>query len=270
MFVVEAVPQINYRISQSAITGGVAVSVRDVCKSFNSTIRALHKISFDIQQGSLVAIIGPSGCGKTTLLRLLCGLDSPTSGSVRIGDDTPDALRRLGLIGMAFQEPALFPWRSVLENISVPLEVQGRRAPEVIDRLVELVRLRDAERLLPSQLSGGMAQRVAVARALVTQPELLLLDEPFGALDWFLRRRIIEDFEMVWLDRRPTTVLVTHETREAVFLADRIIGMSQRPGTLTWNIDINLPRPRPPETFADSEFHAMCDRIDNRIESTYA
>ena len=248
---------------------GVSVTVRQVSKTFNKEFQALRDISFEVTPHSLVAVLGPSGCGKTTLLRILCGLDEPTSGTVLIGDVVPDVLRRQGRIGMAFQEAALFPWRTVFENVTLPLEVQRRRDPDLVRQLIDLVRLRSAEQLLPSELSGGMAQRVAVARALVIRPELLLLDEPFGALDWLLRHRIIEEFEKVWLSERPTTVLVTHDTREAVFLADRVVVMSQNPGRIVWEFDVTFPRPRGGDIFATTEFHSLCDLIEAQCESSY-
>jgi NitT/TauT family transport system ATP-binding protein len=167
---------------------------------------------------------------------------------------------------MAFQEPALFPWRTVSQNISLPLEIVGRTDNGSVDRVIRLLRLEGTERLRPAQLSGGMAQRVAVARALVTQPEVLLLDEPFGALDWFLRRQIIVDFEGVWLTDRSTTVIVTHETREAAFLADRIVVLSSRPATILATIDVPFPRPRPSSIFATEQFHSLCDLIDSKCE----
>jgi len=250
-------------------TSGVALTIRQVSRTFDQTLHALSDFNLEVGPKSLVAVLGPSGCGKTTLLRILGGLDSPDSGTVLIGKFTPDVLRRQGRIGVAFQEPALFPWRTVLENVSLPLEVQNKCNPDLVDRLIDLVQLRGAEQLLPSQLSGGMAQRVSVARALVTRPDLLLLDEPFGALDWLLRRRIIEDFANVWLDERPTTVLVTHDTREAAFLADRIVIMSKRPGRIISSLDVDFPKPRPSDVFSSGRFHDLCDLIEARCEASY-
>lgn len=246
----------------------IGVSIQHVSKAFGA-VTALSEINLEVAGHSLVVLLGPSGCGKTTLLRILCGLDTATSGTVRIGSAIPDMMRRQGRIGIAFQEPALFPWLSVLENIALPLRIQGRNDSGLVHRLIGLVRLAGAEQQLPGELSGGMAQRVAVARALVGRPDLLLLDEPFGALDWFLRRHIIEEFEELWLRERPTTIMVTHDTREAVFLADRIAILSDRPGKIAWSLDIELPRPRPRDIFAQTEFHSICDLIDKRNESVY-
>jgi NitT/TauT family transport system ATP-binding protein len=251
-----------------ATTQQPRVTVRRLSKAFDGGTDVFRDISFDVAPGSIVALLGPSGCGKTTLVRILCGLECPSSGSVHVGGQNPDSLRKEGKVGMAFQEPALFPWRTVCENIALPLEITKQRNNGSIQRLVKLLRLDGAEDLRPSQLSGGMAQRVAVARALVTQPELLLLDEPFGALDWFLRRQIIVDFEGVWLNERSTTVIVTHETREAVFLADKLIILSSSPATILATIDVQFPRPRPSSIFASTQFHALCDMIDSTCEVT--
>jgi NitT/TauT family transport system ATP-binding protein len=245
----------------------LSVSVHGLSKTFDGENDVLTGIGFDVAPGSIVALLGPSGCGKTTLIRILCGLEVPSSGSVRIGDANPETLRKEGRIGMAFQEPALFPWRTVFQNISLPLEIQGRPDKSSVDRVVKLLRLENTEHLKPAQLSGGMAQRVAVARALVTRPDILLLDEPFGALDWFLRRHIIIDFEQVWLNEKSTTIIVTHETREAAFLADRIVVLSSRPGRILSTIDVSLPRPRSSSIFTTEEFHSFCDLIDAKCEA---
>jgi NitT/TauT family transport system ATP-binding protein len=249
---------------------GVSVSVWELSHTFQGSAPVLGPLSFEIAPNELVVILGPSGSGKTTLLRLLSGLAFPTTGAIRINQSTPDEMRRTGQIGMAFQEPALFPWRTVTDNIRLPLQIQRKVDSEIVDHLMKMVHLDGSGTLLPSQLSGGMAQRVAVARALAVRPKLLLLDEPFGALDWFLRRQVITNFAEVWSEHRPTTVLVTHEIREAAFLADRIIGLSQPPGRIAWDMNTNLPRPRPKETFSDHGFRQLCDEIEARNDRSYA
>jgi len=245
------------------------VVVEGVSKTFPNGVEALRNVSFDVSAQSLVALLGPSGCGKTTLLRILAGLESSTSGRATLGTRNLYELRNHGRLGMAFQEPALMPWRTVLQNVMLPLELHAQSNPRSPHEVLRLVKLQDAAQLFPDELSGGMAQRVAVARALVTRPDLLLLDEPFGALDWFLRKRIIGEFEATWLESKPTTILVTHEIREAVFLADEVLIMSSQPGQIATSLVISLPRPRPADVFTTSDFQRLCAQVEAATEATY-
>jgi NitT/TauT family transport system ATP-binding protein len=225
---------------------------------------ALDDVTLEVARGGFVAIIGPSGCGKSTLLRLVAGLERPDAGAAFIRGEYPEQFRRRGELGIAFQDPALMPWRSVTKNIALPLQVLGRSVRnrrDEISALIELVGLSGYADALPGQLSGGMRQRVAIARALVTQPSVLLLDEPFGALDQILRRTMNLELQRIWMQRQATTLLVTHAIDEAVFLADQVVVMHSRPGRIADVVSIPLPRPRDPALFASSEFHAICDRL---------
>lgn len=219
--------------------------VDDLGVSFAGGTEALRSFSLDVEPSSFTAIIGPNGCGKSTLLRVLAGLLSPTSGSVALGDAAPRAGD--GRVGLAFQQPRLIPWLSTLDNVALPLALRGShngarrsRATEALAR----VGLTEAADLRPRALSGGMQQRAALARALITDPPLLLLDEPFSALDALTREAFDAELERLWLARSRTLLLVTHSVREAIVLADRIVVMTARPGRVARLIDVDLPRPR--------------------------
>ena len=238
-----------------------------VAKTFQVQGQPLPVLAgFDLHcpAGSFTALIGPSGCGKSTILRIAAGLEAADAGSARIGGDAPRSVAALGELGIAFQDPALLPWRSVFANIALPLEVLGRpvgAASQRIGRLIRLVGLGGFEQALPGQLSGGMRQRVAIARALVTEPGVLFLDEPFGALDQILRRQMNLELQRIWLESRATTLLVTHGIDEGVFLADRIIVLAGRPGRIVGDVEVLFPRPRARELLREAPFHALCDRI---------
>ena len=214
-----------------------------------------------------MCIVGPSGCGKTTLLRLLAGLISPDQGEVRLNNQL---LREpCSDIGLVFQKANLMPWRSVFDNILLPLQVQNTpkvQANERVEQALTMVGLSDFAAAYPRELSGGMQQRVAIARALVHEPRILLLDEPFGALDALARERLNLELLQLWRASRKTVVMVTHNIQEAVFLADRVLILSQRPGQVTAAIPINLPRPRELSLVYDNNFSALAYQVRQAIQ----
>ena len=229
-------------------------------------VRALKDVSLSITEGEFVSLVGPSGCGKTTLLRILGGLLPADRGVVRI-DNRPLTQPRRD-VGFIFQDPTLMPWRSVLKNVTLPLEVQGSNGHKQRGRAMELLRLvglSGFENLHPHELSGGMQQRVAIARALVHEPSILLMDEPFGSLDAITRNQMNLELLRIWHATRKTILMVTHTIQEAIFLADRVLIMSPRPGYIQATLDVGLPRPRDSEIYYNEEFanlyHSVRDSI---------
>jgi NitT/TauT family transport system ATP-binding protein len=229
---------------------------------------ALGPLDVQIGDGEFVALIGASGSGKSTILRLLAGLDEPTTGRVRINGQPPRDLQAQHSLGIAFQEHALLPWRSVAGNLRLPFEVAGVEATDDrIAQLIALAGLEGFEHARPAELSGGMRQRVAIARALALRPKLLLLDEPFGALDAVTRRRMNFELERIWLESRPTTVMVTHSVEESVLLADRVLVLSERPGRVRLDTRVPFVRPRSAALMRTAEFHRLVDELTSRLES---
>jgi NitT/TauT family transport system ATP-binding protein len=210
-------------------------------------VEAIQDVSFSVGQQQFVSIIGPSGCGKSTLLKLVAGLLQPTGGSLRVNGRTPDEARRARAVSFVFQTPVLFPWRSVIENVALLLEVEGQSRQQRLataQEYLDLVGLRGFENHLPRQLSGGMQQRASIARALSMDPLLLLMDEPFGALDAITRDRMGLELLRIWERRQKTVLFVTHSISEAVLLSDAVIVMTARPGRILAQYTIDLPRPR--------------------------
>jgi NitT/TauT family transport system ATP-binding protein len=237
-----------------------AITLSAVTKRFEidtRTVTALDRISADFPSGSFTALIGPSGCGKSTLLRLIADILPPTEGTIAIGDKAPGVARLKHEIGFVFQDPTLLPWRTVVDNIRLPAEVARTREVRDPRLLVDLVGLKGFENARPSQLSGGMQQRVAIARALSMDPKVLLMDEPFGALDEITRQKMNLELLRIWKESGTTAILVTHSIAEAVFMADRVLVLSAHPGRIADQIDIDLPRPRTLDMMRDPAFNAL-------------
>ncbi len=228
-------------------------------KHFPSGIEALRGFELQISRSQFVSIIGPSGCGKSTFLRLVAGLDAPTSGELRVEGHDP-----LGL-AFVFQDATLLPWRSVAHNITLPLELRREAAAERVAQTLELVGLTDFADAYPAQLSGGMRMRVSIARALVTRPQILLLDEPFGALDEITRQRLNEELLSLWQEDRWTGLFVTHNVSEAVFLSQRVLVMSTRPGRILADISIPFPYPRSACLRSTPEFIRLASGISRQL-----
>jgi len=233
----------------------------------NNGLHALDDISFSVDAEQFVSVLGPSGSGKTTLLRILAGLLPPTTGEVVFGNSALKAPPHG--VGMVFQKANLMPWRTVLENILLPLEIQHTPHTVAMQKaldMVNLVGLSGFETSLPRDLSGGMAQRVAIARALIYEPDLLLLDEPFGSLDALTRERMGSELTRIWQARRTTVIMVTHSISESLFLADRVLVLSPRPGRLRLDLPVDLPRPREEDIRYTPEFSALARRVRAAIE----
>jgi NitT/TauT family transport system ATP-binding protein len=208
-------------------------------------VEALTDVNLEIESNEFITLVGQSGCGKSTLMKLIGGVVKPTSGEIRF--DGKPLLRSSRQVGMVFQRPVLLPWRTVLDNILFPIEMLGWRSESYRDeaaRLIEMVGLVGFENAFPSELSGGMQQRVSICRALIYDPQVLLMDEPFGALDAMTREELSLELMRIWTDRQKTVVFVTHSINEAVLLADRVIVMKPRPGQVVLDLKIDLPRPR--------------------------
>jgi NitT/TauT family transport system ATP-binding protein len=245
----------------------LAVDVRNVSLTFETAdgkVDALSNVSLQIADGEFVSFIGPSGCGKTTMLRVIADLQQPTSGTLLVNDMSPEQARRQRRYGYVFQAPALFPWRTIEKNIKLPLEIMGFSDSEQrarAARYLALVNLNGFERKFPWQLSGGMQQRVSIARALSFDPALLLMDEPFGALDEIVRDHLNEQLLQLWDKTGKTVLFVTHSIPEAVFLSTKIVVMSPRPGRIIDVIDCNFPRNRTLEVRETPEFLKIAQRV---------
>ena len=247
----------------------IEISLKNIGREYQNGVTALTNVSIDIKKGEFVSLLGPSGCGKTTLLRIIADLLKPTSGEVTVGGETPTEARLKRKYGIVFQSPVLYDWRTVKKNVMLPMEILKVPKADREERamqMLELVGLTNFADRYPKQLSGGMQQRVGIARALAIQPEILLMDEPFSALDEFTREKLHEDLLRIWRKTDKTIVFVTHNIAESVFLSDRVCVLSPHPGRLSALIDIDLARPRTAEIKNTIEFTDYVAKIRGSFE----
>ena len=255
------------------MTNEPVISAQDLSLTFETNdgpVHALKNINLDISKGEFVSFIGPSGCGKTTFLRCIAGLETPTSGALSVNGMTPDDARRARAYGYVFQAAGLYPWRTIGGNIRLPLEIMGFSKAEMgerIKRVLNLVDLEGFEKKFPWQLSGGMQQRASIARALAFDADILLMDEPFGALDEIVRDHLNEQLLQLWARTEKTIAFVTHSIPEAVYLSTKIVVMSPRPGRISDVIESSLPRDRPLSIRDSAEFIAIANRVRDGLHA---
>jgi NitT/TauT family transport system ATP-binding protein len=256
------------------MTAAAVIEARDVSLTFQTAdgpVYALSKVNLTVTEGEFVSFIGPSGCGKTTLLRVIADLEQATDGQISVNGMSPQEARLKRAYGYVFQAPALYPWRTVERNVALPLEIMGLDdAAGRIRRNLELVNLAGFEKKFPWQLSGGMQQRVSIARALAFDPKLLLMDEPFGALDEIVRDKLNQQLLELWDRTGKTVVFVTHSIPEAVFLSTRIVVMSPRPGRIIDIIETNFPRKRTLDMRETPEFLAVAHRVREGLKAGHS
>jgi len=258
--------------SSETDTDGLAVSLRAVTKVYDSGVAALGPLDLDVRRGEFVSLLGPSGCGKSTALRLIAGLGAPSGGHVGVAHGSAEARGAHG-IGFVFQEPTLMPWTSVRENVRLPLKLAHAPAGEAdarVDEALTEVGLADFASAYPRELSGGMKMRVSLARALVTDPDILLMDEPFAALDEITRFRLNNDLLALWRNLRKTVIFVTHSVFESVYLSQRVIVMTSRPGRLSAEIRIDAPEPRGEEFRTSAAYAGYCREVTKALAPSYS
>ncbi len=246
---------------------GLCVSFPD--KNGGEEIKALTDINLEIKQGEFVSLVGPSGCGKTTLLRTIADLQEPTSGIISVKGMRPHEVRMKQKYGFVFQSPVLYDWRTVRRNICMPMEVMGipkKERTRRVDETLELVGLTDFGKKYPHQLSGGMQQRVGIARALAIDPEILLMDEPFSALDEFTKEKLHMDMLRIWQKTHKTILFVTHNIQESVFLSDRVVVLSPHPGRVSAVVDVDIPRPRNLDSRDSDNFAHLVTKVRHSFE----
>ncbi len=245
------------------------LSVQFPDKNGGEPVIALRNINLEIKPGEFVSLVGPSGCGKTTLLRTIADLQQPTSGTISIGGLTPREIRLQQKFGIVFQNPVLYDWRTVRRNVCMPMELMGipkKERTTRVTQMLELVGLYNFGKKHPHELSGGMQQRVGIARALAIRPEILLMDEPFSALDEFTKEKLHLDLQNIWSKTKKSIVFVTHNIQEAVFLSDKVVVLSPHPGRVSAIVDINLPRQRGLEVRDTLEFNSLVSKVRNSFE----
>jgi NitT/TauT family transport system ATP-binding protein len=259
--------------SRNPALDGTAITCRNVSVRFftdRRSVTALSGIDLEVSRGELLTLLGPSGCGKSTLLRAVADLVTPSTGEIRVHGSTAAAARRRRDIGFVFQDPALLPWRSALQNVELPLEVadggkhKGKATPR---ELLELVGLKGWENAFPHELSGGMRQRVSIARALVSDPKILLMDEPFGALDEITRDRLNEELRRVWRDTGTTILFVTHSIYEAAYLGQRVLMLAANPGRVREIVSVGLPETRTLDIRETADFVALAAHLRRVLEN---
>ncbi|OPJ59150.1 ABC transporter ATP-binding protein [Clostridium chromiireducens] len=238
-------------------------------KNGGEPVTALKNVNLEIKEGEFISLLGPSGCGKTTLLRIIADLLQPSSGKVTVRGQSPREVRLQKKYGIVFQNPVLYDWRTVRRNVCMPMELLGMKKQDrtaKVTEMLDLVGLTNFGKHYPYELSGGMQQRVGIARALAINPEILLMDEPFSALDEFTREKLHEDLLEIWTKTKKTVVFVTHNISEAVFLSDKVVVLSPHPGRVSAVIDIDIPRPRNMESKQSKQFYDYITKIRNSFE----
>jgi NitT/TauT family transport system ATP-binding protein len=261
-------------ISRLSSAESPVVSLRGIAKRFNSGVTALDPINLDIARGDFLSVVGPSGCGKTTLLRIIAGLTTPSGGERRLALAATDGkAAKRGRIGFVFQDPTLMPWSTVIGNVLLSFRLAGRVGPAERERAAAELRavgLSEFAKAYPRQLSGGMRMRVSLARAMVTDPDLLLLDEPFAALDEITRLSLADDLLRLWRSRQATVVFVTHSVFDSVYLSTRIAVMTARPGRIAAELQVDLPQPREPTVRTSSAYAAICTAVSGHLVQAMA
>lgn len=257
-------------LEPSRLSEAPLLQVRNVRKLFGAT-EAIHNVSIDVANGEFLSLLGPSGCGKSTLLMMIAGLIEPTEGSITVKESPVNGPRQD--VAVVFQQPVLLPWRTILDNVLFPVELLRLPRKDYVDRAMELLvmaKIADFAKHLPHQLSGGMRQRASICRALIRAPSILLMDEPFSALDAITRDEIGVELLRIWQSNRKTVIFVTHSIREAAFLSDRVLVMGRRPATVAAEFEIELPRPRTIPMMEEEAFNRYSRELRKAIEASHA